>query len=207
GTNSGGTNSGGTNSGGTNSGGTNSGGTNSGSTNSGSTNSGGTNSSRYSQKTRPKPKRNKMPPKLMKIINECYSLNENENPNAKLALCRVVFECVLKFVVEETYKTNNKIFKDSKNLREAYFDRKGAPRAYVEFDIMKNKFTNAIKDAKNRNAFINFDLQLPHQVIHNYIVGATPVQARDTCDNLIHLIDFMLQKEEDLLLALDESLL
>ena len=70
---------------------------------------------------------------------------------------------------------------------------------------MKNKFTDLIKDIGIKKSFENFNLQTPHQIIHNYNVRAIPSDAKALCDNLIPLLEFMLQEENDLLNSLDLS--
>jgi 16S rRNA A1518/A1519 N6-dimethyltransferase RsmA/KsgA/DIM1 with predicted DNA glycosylase/AP lyase activity len=71
------------------------------------------------------------------------------------------------------------------------------------FDILKTKFTELITNTGIRKAFEDFDLQRSHQIIHNYRVGAVPADAKGICDNLIDLIEFMLQDENDLLNSID----
>ena len=39
---------------------------------------------------------------MKKVIDECYGLDELNFTNSKIAMSRVVFECCLKYVVEET---------------------------------------------------------------------------------------------------------
>jgi ABC-type uncharacterized transport system YnjBCD substrate-binding protein len=62
-----------------------------------------------------------------------------------------------------------------------------------------------ITDVGIRKAFENFDLQTPHQIIHNYRVAAVPANAKALCDNLIDLLEFMLQEEIDLINSLDST--
>ena len=120
-------------------------------------------------------------------------------------MTRVTFECTLKYVVENTNKSNGKPLSTSNHFALAYKDKKGNPKPYTDFDTLKLKFTALIKDTGMRNAFGVYNLMLSHQIIHNYIVGAIPKQAKDLCDNLINLIEFMLQDEADLLNSLDLS--
>src|SRR5699024_3376650 len=100
--------------------------------------------------------------------------DENNFSNAKTALTRVTFESTLKFVVEKTNKKNGKPLKTSNYFKPAYERKNHKPLPYMNFDILKSKFTGLIKDTGTRKAFEDFDLQHTHQVIHNYKVGASP---------------------------------
>jgi|TARA_R110002020_G_scaffold4110_2_gene18280 hypothetical protein len=174
------------------------------STNSGSSNnSGGSGSGRYSVKSKPTLKRKQIPSPLKKLIDECYNLDENNFANAKTALTRVTLECTLKFVVENTNKQNGNPIKTANHFDLAFKDRRGNPLPYTNFDTLKSKFTELVKDTGIRKAFENFDIQNPHQIIHNYRVAAVPANAKALCDNLIDLIEFMLQDETDLLNSID----
>tara|TARA_R110000868_G_scaffold410693_5_gene699838 strand:- start:14902 stop:16428 length:1527 start_codon:yes stop_codon:yes gene_type:complete len=176
---------------------------NSGSSNTGNTNNSGSGSGRYSVKSKPTLKRKQIHSPLKKLIDECYNLDENNFANAKTALTRVTLECTLKFVVENTNKTNGNPIKTANHFDLAFKDRKGNPLPYTNFDTLKSKFSELIKDTGIRKAFENFDIQNPHQIIHNYRVAAVPATAKALCDNLIDLIEFMLQDETDLLNSLD----
>ena len=93
--------------------------------------------------------------------------------------------------------------KTSSYFNPAFTDRKGNPLPYTNFDILKSKFTELITDIGIRKAFENFDIQNPHQIIHNYRVVAVPENAKALCDNLIDLLEFMLQAETGLIESLD----
>lgn len=164
-------------------------------------------SSRYSIKSKPTLKRKGIHGNLKKLIDECYNLNENNFANSKTALTRVSLECTLKFVVENTYKPNGKTIKDSNHFNFAFKHKNGNPLPNTNFDKLKHKFTELIKEKGIRMAFENFDLQKPHQIIHNYRVGALPTEAKTLCNNLIDLIEFMLQEENELLKSLDLTML
>lgn len=191
------------NSGKTGTGSSSSGSGNSGSSNTGYINNSGSGSARYSVKSKPTLKRKKIHSPLKNLIDECYSLDENNFANAKTALTRVTLECTLKFVVENTNKPNGSPIKTANHFDLAFKDKRGNPLPYTNFDILKSKFSELIKDTGIRKAFENFDIQNPHQIIHNYRVAAVPANAKALCDNLIDLIEFMLQDETDLLNSLD----
>ena len=161
------------------------------------------NGKKKSIKHKPVYQRKRIPSSLEKLINECYNLDQNNFANSKTALTRVVFECTLKYVVENTYHNLNKPLSNTQQLRNAYYNKKGDELKFTEFGILKNKFTELIKKTGIRKAFEAFDLQNSHQIIHNYLVGATPSDAKTLCDNLIPLLEFMLQEEGDLLTSLD----
>lgn len=164
-----------------------------------------TTSTRYSVKQKPTLKRKQIPPALKKLIDECYDLDENKYANAKTALTRVTLECTLKYIVENTYKANGKPLKSSNHFDLSFKDRKGNNLTYTNFDNLKLKFTDLIKDVGIKKAFEDFDIQNPHQIIHNYRVAAVPANAKALCDNLIDLLEFMLQEEADLVTSLDSS--
>ena len=158
---------------------------------------------RHSIKSRPKLNRKKIPSPLKKLIDECYDLDQNNFANAKTALTRVSLECTLKYIVENTKQSNGNPLKNSNHFNFAFKDKRGRPLPYTNFEQLKSKFTSLIKDSGIRKAFENFDIQNPHQIIHNYRVGAVPADAKSLCDNLISLIEFMLQEEADLINSLD----
>lgn len=162
-------------------------------------------STRYSIKNKPSLKRKQIPAALKKLIDECYSLDENNFANAKTALTRVTLECTLKYIVENTNKSNGKPIKSSNYFHSAFKDKKGRPLTYTNFDVLKAKFTELITDVGIKKAFEDFDIQNPHQIIHNYRVAAVPANAKALCDNLIDLLEFMLQEEADLFNSLDSN--
>ncbi|MBV7440600.1 hypothetical protein KRX57_04140 [Weeksellaceae bacterium TAE3-ERU29] len=160
-------------------------------------------SKRHSIKTKPTLKRKGIPRALTTLIRETYDLNQNDFANAKTALTRVTFECILKYIIENTNKPNGKKLKESNHFSLAYKNKRGEPLPYTNFDTLKSKFTELIIDTGIKKAFENFDLQNSHQIIHNYRVGAIPADAKGLCDNLIDLVEFMLQDEADLLNSID----
>ena len=171
----------------------------------GSTGSGGGSGGKGRKSIKHKPiyERKKIPSALENLIQECYNLGQDNFPNAKTALTRVAFECTLKYVIENTKKSNGKALKTSNHFNLAYKSNKGKALPYTNFDVLKSKFTELISDTGIRKAFENFDLQRPHQIIHNYNVRAVPSDAKAICDNLIPLIEFMLQEENDLISSLN----
>jgi len=171
------------------------------------TNSGsqGNTTTRHSVKHKPSLKRKQIPSALKKLIDECYNLDENNFANAKTALTRVTLECTLKYVVENTNKTNGNPIKSANHFDLAFKYRRGNALTYTNFDTLKTKFTELITDVGIRKAFEDFDIQNPHQIIHNYRVAAVPANAKALCDNLIDLLEFMLQEEADLINSLDST--
>ncbi|MEH6304252.1 hypothetical protein RYH73_01295 [Olivibacter sp. CPCC 100613] len=160
---------------------------------------------RPSIKRKPVLKRKKIPLALKKLIDECFDISKDSYPNAKTALTRVTFECTLKYIVENTFWKANKVLKNSNHFRNAFFDNKGTKLVYTNFSTLKNKFTELISETGIKNAFNTFSLELPHQIIHNYLTVAGPANADSICTNLIPLIEFMLRDEKDLLSDLDLS--
>ncbi len=160
---------------------------------------------RYSVKRKPDLKRKKIPAALKKLVDECFDINKDVFPNSKTALTRVTFECCLKYVIENTQYVANKKLCESNHFRNAFYDRQGKKLTYTNFTNLKNEFTELILNTGIKNAFNTFSLDIPHQIIHNYHTSASPANAESICNNLIPLIEFMLQDEQDLKIALDSS--
>lgn len=160
---------------------------------------------RGSVKKRPVFARKGVAAKLKHLVDECYNLDNNLFSNAKVALARIVFECVLKYTVSET-EYNGKKIKDYSHFQPAFYDKGNPrPRKYTNFTTLKEKFIELVKDTGSKNAFKQFDLDQIHQIIHNYKTGAGPNDARTVSENLIPLIEFMLQEPTDLIASLDTT--
>ncbi len=157
---------------------------------------------RGSVKARPTLQRKQIAPKLKRLIDECYNLDVVNFANAVVALSRVTFEAVLKYVIEETNYKNKKL-SSYDYFRRAFFDKKGNRRKYTDFTELKNKFIELILNTGTKNLFKQFDLEGLHQVIHNYNVGAGPHDARAAKNNLMPIIEFLLQDTEDFLNSID----
>jgi len=153
-------------------------------------------------KSRPTFLRKQVAPKLKHLIDECYDLDDNGFANAKVALSRVVFESILKYVVEETNYKRKKL-RNYNHFRSAFYDKKGALLKYTNFTKLREKFIELIKDGGTKKAFEQFDLDRLHQIIHNYKSGASPTDARTVSENLIPLVEFMLQDISDFLASID----
>jgi len=152
----------------------------------------------HTNQVQTKPQYNRVIPiALKKIIDECYDLNELNFTNSKIAMSRVVFECCLKYVAEET-KFNNKLLKDY-----AYFSSAFPQGQFTNFTKLKNLFQELVKNTGKKQAFKNFSLETPHQIIHNYNIAGLINEARTLCGNLVPLIEFMLESESNLLLSID----
>ncbi|CAF1163392.1 unnamed protein product [Didymodactylos carnosus] len=148
-----------------------------------------------------KPNYNRIiPGPLKKVIDECYGLNENSFTNAKIAMTRVAFECCLKYVIEET-QYNGVFLKDNKYFKPAFPPLSG--KKYTNFAVLKSLFENSIKNPGKKQAFLNFELEKPHTIIHNYNIRGLVNDANTLCDNLIPLIEFMLDNEATLLGNID----
>ncbi|MDD5680200.1 MAG: hypothetical protein PHI59_03045 [Candidatus Omnitrophica bacterium] len=152
-------------------------------------------------KNRPIFGRKQIATKIKRLIDECYSLDYIQFTNSKLAISRVTFESILKYVLEET-KYKGKKLKDYDHFRSAFYD-KNNPRKYTNFTILQKKFIELVKNIGTKKAFESFDLDKLHQIIHNYKTAAVPSDARAVSENLIPLIEFMLQDTNDLLISLD----
>lgn len=159
---------------------------------------------RKSIKKNPRYYRKAIPRTIDRLIKECYQLDALYFTNSKTAMTRVVFECVLKYVIENTEYTSGKTLNKSGYFRNAYY-KNGTLLPITNFDKLKELFSQLITNKGVRKAFIDFDLARSHQIIHNYNVGAVPADAIVICDNLIPLVEFMLQDEQDLLSQLDKN--
>jgi len=161
-------------------------------------------STRKSIQLTPKYARKNIPATVERLITECYNLDRVYFTNAKTAMTRVVFECVMKYMVENTEYSTGKMLSKSNYFANAFM-KNGKPLPSTNFDKMKELFSQLILDKGIRKAFIDFSLERPHQIIHNYHVGAVPADASAICENLIPLIDFMLQEEQELIKQLDKN--
>lgn len=149
-----------------------------------------------------KPQYNRtIPGPLKKVIDECYDLNELNFTNSKIAMTRVAFECCLKYVIEET-KYNNILLKDTNYFKGTFPPQSGS---WTNFKKLKTLFQGIVINTGKKQAFSNFDLDTPHQIIHNYNVSGLIREARTLCDNLIPLIEFMLDTESTFLANIDTS--
>lgn len=162
--------------------------------------SGGSSSStgRGSVKKFPLIKRKALPVGLKARIQEYFDINPIAQPNSKIAMARVTFECVLKFVVESTKFNGRTTMSKSGHFGAVY--RKPP---FADFTLMKTKFTELILNTGERTAFTAFDLDSLHVIVHNYKVNGISANAEQISYNLIGLIEFMLQSESDLLSSLD----
>ena len=160
-------------------------------------------STRHYNKFQSKPQYNRtIPLPLKKIIDECYDLSELTFPNAKISMCRVVFECCLKYIVEET-KYNSKSIKDYSYFSPAFFDKNGKKLKYTNFSQLKSLFENFVSNIGKSNAFKSFDLDTPNQIIHNYNIASLSKDTNIFAGNLIPLVEFMLDTEKNLLNSID----
>lgn len=151
-----------------------------------------------------RPQYNRTIPKpLKKVIDECYNLDELNFTNSKIAMSRVAFECCLKYVVEETkYKT--KLLKDYNYFHSAFYDKKnGNKLKWTNFSELKKLFEDLILNTGKAQAFKNFELEKPHQIIHNYNIVGLVNDSRNLCDNLIPLIELILESEQNLFQSID----
>lgn len=157
------------------------------------------NSGRGSIKKTPLIKRKQFPPGLKSRIDEYFQIDSSTFPNAKVAMARVTYECVLKYVIENT-KSGNIVFKNSGHFGSAY-----SRKPYTNFEELNKKFIELINEIGIAQAFRNFEFEKMHQIIHNYHVASRTIDADQIKNNLLILIEFMLQDEADLLTSLDIS--
>lgn len=144
-------------------------------------------------------KRKQLPPGLKARIDEYFEIDSIAMPNAKVAMARVTYECVLKYVVENT-KSGAIIFSNSGHFGSAY-----SRKPYTNFEEMNKKFIELITNTGFAQAFKNFEFDKMHQTIHNYHVSSKTIDADQIKINLIILLEFMLQDVSDLLTSLEVS--
>ncbi|WP_406843720.1 hypothetical protein [Flavobacterium soyae] len=144
-------------------------------------------------------KRKQLPSGLKARIDEYFDIDSNKMPNSKIAMARVTYECVMKYVVENT-KHSNILLSNSGHFGTAY-----KKRPHTDFDELNKKFIELILNVGFKKAFTNFDFEKMHQIIHNYHVSGTSHIAEQIKNNLIVLIEFMLQDITDLVNSLDIS--
>lgn len=144
-------------------------------------------------------KRKSLPAGLKSRVDEYFSISPINEPNAKIAMARVTFECVLKYLVENTAYNGSTLLSKSGHFGPAF------RKLYIDFTMLKTKFSELILNTGFRKAFIAFDLDDMHSIIHNYRVNAVSHNAEQISNNLVILIEFMLQDEVDLLASLDLS--
>jgi hypothetical protein len=155
-------------------------------------------SSRGSVKKYPDIKRKKMPPGLNNRIKEYFEIDPITQPNAKIAMARITFECVLKYIIENTNFNGKTAMSKS-----GYFGQVYRKALFADFTLMKTKFTDLILNTGDRSAFSAFDLDKLHVIVHNYKVNGISANAEQISNNLIGLLEFMLKSEADLLSSLD----
>lgn len=150
-------------------------------------------------------KRANVPGGLIYLLNECKDLKVERFPNSKMAMCRVLFECTLKYVMEATI-FNDKPLKDWSYFTRAYY-KTGTkePLSMVRMDELKKLFENLIREKGKKACFQLFDLDIMHQVIHNKDYQARSIDAAATYNNLIPILEFMLEDEQRLIESLDLS--
>jgi len=158
---------------------------------------------KHQNKTQAKPQYNRtIPGPLKKIIDECYDLNNLTFTNSKIAMSRIVFECCLKYVVEET-KYNNVLLKDYSYFNGVFPNGAAQSAPWTNFKKLKELFQELVKNKGKKQAFKKFDLETPHQIIHNYNIGGLVKDSKTLCDNLIPLVEFMLETEANFLASID----
>ena len=162
----------------------------------------GTSPSTGSVKTKPKFKRKDIPPQVKKVMDELYGLNPSSFYNSKAAMTRIVLELALKFVAENTKFDSKHTMNKSPYFQNVFFPKSGT---YTNATALKDKFADIIKNTGIRKALKNFDLDKPSQAIHNYHVGISPLEAKQWCNGLIDILEFILDDELTLLNNIDIS--
>ena len=157
----------------------------------------GSTAKRGSVKKKPTITRKKVPSGIIARIDEYFMMDSTTMPNAKIAMARVTYECVLKYVVEHA-KSGKIAFRNSGHFGSAY-----SRQPYTNFEEMNRKFIDLITDPGKKQAFNNFGFDKMHTIIHNYNTTGKTTDADQIKDNLIVLLEFMLQDESDLLNSLN----
>lgn len=143
------------------------------------------------------------PRQLDAKIDELFKkLKSDSVPNAKMAMIRIVFECSLKWLLDAT-EYNQKPLKEFKYFKKAFVTSKGDKREFTDFTELSNLFADLIDEKGIQNAFKMFKPDGLHQIIHNDKVAAVPRDCEVLVNNLIPLIEFLLQDEQELLKKLN----
>lgn len=129
-------------------------------------------------------------------------LNSQQVPNAKMAMIRIVFECTLKWVLDNT-KYQDKKLSSYEYFNGAFITKKGNKKPFTDFAALSELFAKLISDVSMKRAFSSFNIDNIQQIIHNDKVSATPSDCDTFVANLSPLIEFMLQDEAELLKKLD----
>ncbi len=152
---------------------------------------------RGSKKTKPEIKRKGVPAQIINRINECFKLDSANYPNSKTVMTRVVFECTLKWVIDNTRFDGTNKLSDSKYFAKSFHSQKGTGIKETIFESLVKQFIELITVKGKKNAFTTFDRTVQHQIIHNPDVSATQKNSQQECENLIPIIEFLLQDEAD----------
>lgn len=148
-------------------------------------------------------RRKKVSGGLIYLLNECRDLKVERFPNSKIAICRILFECTLKYIMEAT-TFKGKPLKEWSYFGRAYRNQStGAPLGMVRMEELKKLFEDLIRDRGKKDCFTHFNLDIMHQVIHNKDYQALPTDASATYNNLIPILEFMLEDEQKLIDSLD----
>jgi hypothetical protein len=128
-------------------------------------------------------------------------LRDKDFPNAKAAMTRVVLECVIKYVAENTKYKGKKI--SDYGYFKGIFPTDGGKSKYTNFKELKDKLIELIntRHLAIKNALRSFDIDDINQTIHNFYCTAT--KGKEYCDNLIPIIEFFLDEEQGFLNSLD----
>lgn len=154
----------------------------------------------------PSIKRKQLSPNIYKIVKELYNMDGKSFPNAKYSFVRIVFENVLKYVLEKTEYSDA----SGKRISLKYTTpmKRGECKnssGYDNFTNLKKNFISIVKNRGMQKALEAFDLDGMNQTIHNYNVKVEKSDAKKQTDNLIPIIEFLLQEEADLIAGLDTS--
>jgi len=153
-----------------------------------------------SVKIKPKFKRKDIPPQVNKVIEELYKLKSNVYSNSKAAMTRIALELSLKYVVENTKYDGTHTMDKSQFFKKVF---PAQPGKYTKASLLKEKFTELIKNTGIMKALKNFDLDRPEQAIHNYHSTIAPGDVTQWCNSLIDILEFILDDEVELLKNLD----
>lgn len=154
----------------------------------------------------PSIKRKQLSPNIKKIIDELYNMDGKSFPNAKYSFVRIVFENVLKYVLDETEYSDSSGKRISlKNTKPMKGGKCQNSSGYDNFTNLKDNFANIVIERGVKNALKAFDLNRMNQTIHNCKVKVGELDAKTQTDNLMPIIEFLLQEEANLIAGLDTS--
>ncbi len=156
-------------------------------------------------KTKPILKRKSLPRNLVKRIDEYFSLSVKDKPFTKVVMSRVIYECTLKYVLETTKYKNKTFLYRTTPFQKSYKDQKDGTKKYTKFSEVSTAFIELILQTSVKAIFDEFEMGHSHNIIHNFRAGTHVTKAEKFNEDILEIIEFLLQEEEEFLTNIDCS--